>query len=457
LKKASIIVRTKNEEKWIVSCLKAVFAQDYGNFEVIIVDNNSTDKTIEKIKQFDVKLITLEKYLPGLALNVGIREADGEFIVCLSGHCIPVNNQWLSQLLLPMEDPKVAGVYGRQEPMSFTSDMDKRDLMLVFGLDPKRQTKDPFFHNANSALRKELWGNDPFDEETTNIEDRIWGKRMIDLEYSLFYQPSSKVYHYHGIHQEGNPERCRNVVKILEKLHQEQLDNKEAILNVDELNIVALIPVKGEIPTCGQQSLLDYTLQRAFSSKFIKQVIVLTDNEEVAESSRKQGADVPFIRDPELSKEYVDLGMVLKYCLEQLEEKAILADLFVIMEVTYPFRSSGLIDDLILRTLRGGFDSLVPVKKESRTVWSQTDVNTALLQNSAFMPRQFKNPNYIGLLGLGSVTHPQFIRQGEILGDKTGIVTISDPYSQMEVRDTESTNYASKFIDEWWSKETKFQ
>ena len=37
----SIIIRTKNEERWIHSCLKAVFKQEYKNFEVIIADNNS--------------------------------------------------------------------------------------------------------------------------------------------------------------------------------------------------------------------------------------------------------------------------------------------------------------------------------------------------------------------------------------------------------------------------------
>ena len=51
-KKCSIIIRTKNEERWIVQCLKAVYAQTYNNIEVVIVDNESTDKTIEKTKNF---------------------------------------------------------------------------------------------------------------------------------------------------------------------------------------------------------------------------------------------------------------------------------------------------------------------------------------------------------------------------------------------------------------------
>ena len=49
----SIIIRTKNEERWISSCLAAVFKQTYDNFEVIIVDNlsNSSRNVLDKIQK----------------------------------------------------------------------------------------------------------------------------------------------------------------------------------------------------------------------------------------------------------------------------------------------------------------------------------------------------------------------------------------------------------------------
>ena len=60
-KKISIIIRTKNEERWIEQCLKKIFDQDYNNFEVILVDNNSKDKTLKKAKKFPVKIIKISK------------------------------------------------------------------------------------------------------------------------------------------------------------------------------------------------------------------------------------------------------------------------------------------------------------------------------------------------------------------------------------------------------------
>jgi len=91
----SIIIRTKNEERWISSCLRAVFDQTYKNIEIILVDNCSTDQTVKKAQEYPVKLVEISEFLPGKAINDGIRASSGEIIVCLSGHCIPTNSRWL--------------------------------------------------------------------------------------------------------------------------------------------------------------------------------------------------------------------------------------------------------------------------------------------------------------------------------------------------------------------------
>ena len=81
------------------------------------------------------------------------------------------------------------------------------------------------FHNANSIIKREIWNSYPFDEKTTNIEDRLWGQEMIQNNFKLKYEPEASVYHYHGIHQDGHQVRLRNVVKIIEK--QNKISNKD--------------------------------------------------------------------------------------------------------------------------------------------------------------------------------------------------------------------------------------
>ena len=53
--KISIIIRTKNEERWILKCLDQIKKQTFKGYEIILVDNNSTDKTVEKASLVGVK------------------------------------------------------------------------------------------------------------------------------------------------------------------------------------------------------------------------------------------------------------------------------------------------------------------------------------------------------------------------------------------------------------------
>ena len=140
--KVSIIIRTHNEERWINHCLNSVFSQSYKDFEVIIIDDDSKDGTLKKAKQYPLKIVNYSgEYKPGKALNLGVTKSSGEYIAFLSGHCIPVDSSWLENLVSGLEKREIAGVYGRQQPMSFSSPQDKRDLLVTFGLDRKIQTQ----------------------------------------------------------------------------------------------------------------------------------------------------------------------------------------------------------------------------------------------------------------------------------------------------------------------------
>jgi CMP-N-acetylneuraminic acid synthetase len=450
----SIIIRTKNEERWVTPCLTSVFSQDYKDYEVIIVDNKSSDKTLEKALQFDItKVLTCEDYRPGLAINMGIRESKGEYIVCLSGHCTPVNEKWLSNLLRNFDDKEVAGVYGRQEPLAFTPDSDKRDLSIIFGLDRRVQRKDSFFHNANSMIKKALWDEVPFDETITNIEDRVWAEKMLRKGNKIVYEPSASVYHYHGIHQDGDAERCANVVKVLESITQESRSKKTHI-DLEKLNIIAVIPVKGRVNYLKDKPLIGYTIEQALQSKYINKVIVSTDNPELAKLSEEFGAGAPFLRDKSLSEDFVDIEKVLQYSLEKIEELKIYPDLVVYLEVTFPFRPAQLIDSMIVELIKNGFDSVLAAKRETSSIWTEKNGRIKRIDGGD-IPRKYKEPTFIGTKGLCCVTHPEFIREGSLLGTRIGIFELNNPYSSIEVRAQQDLRFAERFIDIWEEEQNK--
>lgn len=426
----SIIIRTKNEERWITSCLQSVSSQKYQNIEIVIVDNFSTDQTLARAREFTIKELSIEKFLPGKAINDGIRVSTGEIIVCLSGHCIPVNDEWLGNLVRNLNDRTVAGVYGRQQPLSYSSDFDKRDLVTVFGLDRKVQLRDSFFHNANSAFRRDVWEKYPFDENVTNIEDRVWGNQVISAGMKLVYEPDASVYHWHGIHQDLNPDRARRVVRILETI--EGLIPPSPSQEPEKLNTIAIIPVRGKSIKLNDHFLIKYSIEAAKSADYIKKVIVSTDDPETAALAESFGAEIPFLRPKSLSEEYIDIVDVLSYTMAEIERRGISPDLIVCLEETYPIRPVKFLDAMIQRLIDEGLDTVVAGRHEDRGIWTESDGSVKLL-GDGFMPRKLKkDKNLIGLLGLGFVTRASTLRTGEILGGRVGIYEIDNPLYTIE-------------------------
>ncbi len=221
----SVVIRAKNEAPWIRRCLTALSHQDAHPVEVIVMDNASTDETVRIAESFGAHLLHIsdEGFSFGRALNLGIADSTGEFVVSLSAHCIPLSNRWLDCLVMNFADPKVAAVYGRQEPLPDSDDFDKRDLWTTFGVERRVQRRDYFFHNANSMIHRQIWERLPFDEGLSGVEDRDWAKKVLALGYEIVYEPLASVAHHHGIHQGRNVERCQRVVKVIEFIQQRDL------------------------------------------------------------------------------------------------------------------------------------------------------------------------------------------------------------------------------------------
>lgn len=221
----SIIIRGKNEEDWLGLCLRSIRAQTYINHEIIYIDNESSDASVDIANFYQVeKIKTIKKFLPGRAINLGVEASSGKYIVILSAHCIPADKNWLSQLVMSIQPDKTAGVYGRQLPLASTSPDDARDLLITFGDEDRIQIKDPFFHNANSIIKRSMWDKVKFDNYITNIEDRDWAKKILDLGFQIKFDSKASVYHYHGLHQHNNYESFRavsvnNLIKKIDNEH----------------------------------------------------------------------------------------------------------------------------------------------------------------------------------------------------------------------------------------------
>ena len=206
--RCSLLIRCYNEEEHIEKLLRGILEQTESDLEIVVVDSGSTDNTVAIASSYPVKIISIkpEEFSFGRALNIGCKEAQGEFIVIASAHVYPVYRDWLEHLLAPFSDPKVALTYGKQQGNEYTKYSEHQVFAKWFPEQSDFNQPHPFCNNANAAIRRSLWETLPYDESLTGLEDLDWAKRAQKLEYKIAYVADAPIVH---VHQE-TPARIYN-------------------------------------------------------------------------------------------------------------------------------------------------------------------------------------------------------------------------------------------------------
>ena len=105
----SVIVPFINEEKYIRGCIAALLEQDFPEreYELIFIDNGSSDASASIVKQFDrVKLLELKERNVYFARNKGLEEASGDIVAFTDADCV-VSKDWLKQIYALMKNPDI--------------------------------------------------------------------------------------------------------------------------------------------------------------------------------------------------------------------------------------------------------------------------------------------------------------------------------------------------------------
>lgn len=220
--KISIIVRFNNEETYLRTVMEALIQQEFpaDQYEIIAIDNQSTDKSKYIVSQYTENLLSINDYQPGKALNQGIDQSRGECIAVLSAHAIPSNRTWLKTLYEHMKHDRVAGVYGAQLYPANSKFLDKRDLDIFSTLAPRVEKSNSDFWNANSMFPKSKWELQPFDETVFELEDHYWTKKILPMGFEVHFEPQASVYHY------GHIDRIDREYLPVSSLSEKELINK---------------------------------------------------------------------------------------------------------------------------------------------------------------------------------------------------------------------------------------
>jgi glycosyltransferase involved in cell wall biosynthesis len=183
----SVVIPVYNEEQEIATLLDSLMALDWARdrLEILCVDNNSTDRTLEILKSYPITV--LEEPIPGpyAARNTAIQQAKGEFIALTDADCVVTPN-WLKELWQAFDAPEVGAVGGSLVPRTISNYVDYFEG-CVFKSPNHSKGSDrikPYVVTANVMYRKSV-----FDELGLFDQDNFSGP---DVEMSWRVVQSGK-------------------------------------------------------------------------------------------------------------------------------------------------------------------------------------------------------------------------------------------------------------------------
>lgn len=200
MNRVSIIIPAYNSEKTLKNCLSSILNQTYKNFEVIVVDNNSSDSTKVIINEFklknkNVKYIFEKRRGRGASRNAGIKEAKGDLILMIDSDCIAPRN-WIEEMITPL-------LKGEKVVMGF-----EKDLVNNYWTRNIQKANFRFYQSnfdgkyislldtKNFAIKAGLMKKLMFDSELENCEDLDFYIRVSKFS-KIIFKPQIKVWHNH--------------------------------------------------------------------------------------------------------------------------------------------------------------------------------------------------------------------------------------------------------------------
>ena len=211
MRTVSIVIPNYNGKHFLEDCLKSVFAQDIKDQEVIVVDNGSTDGSLEYLNAYPgVRTIALDKnYGFCGAVNAGIKAAKSDYVILLNNDT-EVDKNFAKELLNAIEaDEKIFSCSSKMVQFQDRSLMDEAgDYYCAFGwafgrgkgghVDDYTEPADVFASCAGAAIyrKKMLESLGCFDENHfAYLEDIDLGYRARIQGYRNVYAPKAIVYH----------------------------------------------------------------------------------------------------------------------------------------------------------------------------------------------------------------------------------------------------------------------
>ena len=204
----SIVIPVYNSELTIGKCLTSVLQQTYTNYEVIVVDDCSTDSSRSIIREYEPKfskftaIYNNEHLFQAKSLNKGIETATGKFIYLLDSDCYLLFKSLENGVeFLNRRLQTIGGIFGSIFNYNNNFFTMLRHISMLGGFQRKSIRKLNTFGSGNTLIKREVFNSTGqlFNSKITRSFDVEFSTRIFNKGFQMLYYPGLKVWHDHKI------------------------------------------------------------------------------------------------------------------------------------------------------------------------------------------------------------------------------------------------------------------
>lgn len=366
--KVSVIITAYNYGKYLRQAVQSVLVQQFDDYEIIIVNDGSTDNTAEVLSEFEnhprIKLITHRKN-QGLApsCHEAIEASASDYIIRLDADDYFDENALLVLANILDSHPEVGLVY----PDYFLISEEGKILDYVRLPRVAEEVKllDLPANGAGTMLRRSCYQAVGGYDLSLKVEDNydLWLKflnrfKVYNINLPLFY------YRRHGSNMTLNSTR---ILAARRQIKQSYLDRE---LKAPKPKVLGIIPARAHdycdylaIRNLGGKPIIAYTIEQALKTELLDKVIFTTEDKSVAEVAQHYAVEV-MMRPSELAKGYVEKTVF--YILDKLKETDFQPDIIAILHINSPFKQAEHITEAINTLLIYDVDSVISVCEDRK-------------------------------------------------------------------------------------------
>lgn len=213
----SVVIPVKNGDVWLDNCIQSIISQTlFHCTEIIVIDSGSTDKSLQILEKYPVKVISIpaQKFNHGLTRNFALSFCQGKYVAMTVQDARAADPYWLQHLLDGFSKADhVAGVCGQQivphekganpagwfrpvtAPTCHLYRFDSAEAFL--SLSSLERKNCCGWDNVTAMYLKKALLEVPF-QNITYGEDSVWARDALVAGYAIVYNYAARVFHYHN-------------------------------------------------------------------------------------------------------------------------------------------------------------------------------------------------------------------------------------------------------------------